>query len=108
MTTLLRYEQVVDGEILEFGRSHGERRAEMGARAKAERVTVVQRERAMHYYSVSQTRADRLHFQTRSAGGWDCTCEGYIHTGLCKHLGAVENRAIAEGWIFGTVRRPVQ
>ena len=35
--------------------------------------------------------------------GWACSCEGYLHTGCCKHLGAVERRAEREGWRFGQV-----
>ena len=35
--------------------------------------------------------------------GWACTCEGYLHTNCCKHLGALERRAAREGWAFGTI-----
>ena len=39
----------------------------------------------------------------RTPAGWACSCDGYLHTGCCKHLGAVERRAAREGWRFGTV-----
>jgi hypothetical protein len=39
----------------------------------------------------------------RTAAGWVCGCDGYLHTGCCKHLGAVERRAEREGWDFGAI-----
>ncbi len=48
-----------------------------------------------HLYKVYRIPA---RMTTTDHGGWACTCTGWTHTGLCKHIGAVANRAEREGW----------
>ena len=78
---------------------------ELEARARAKRlgvrVAVVSEARA--YCSASQSQPGTIHEMRRTRAGWVCSCEGYMQTGCCKHLGAVERRAEREGWDFGAI-----
>ena len=79
------------------------RELEARARAKKLGVRVAVVSHARRYASASRSQPGTLHRLQRTAAGWVCTCEGYFHTGCCKHLGAVERRAEREGWDFGGV-----
>lgn len=52
-----------------------------------------------HYWSPSQSQDDTV-YQVRLLGDdWVCDCPGFQFSGgTCKHIGAVELRAEAEGW----------
>ena len=71
-------------------------------RALANRVEVRCIERAEYYTTISQTGMGKYHLERKQAG-WCCTCWGYAHTGMCKHLGQLQRRADREGWNFGRV-----
>ena len=58
---------------------------------------------ARRYVSASQSQPGTLHAMLRTAADWVCTCDDFMLTGCCKHLGAVERRAEREGWDFGAV-----
>src|SRR4051794_34611588 len=78
---------------------------EIEARARARRLGVEVRvvAKASVYTSRSQSRRGVRYVQRRTPAGWACTCDGFAHTGCCKHLGQVERRAEREGWDFGAV-----
>ena len=78
---------------------------EIEARARARRLGVEVRvvAKASVYTSRGQSRRGVRYTQRRTPAGWACTCDGYAHTGCCKHLGQVERRAEREGWDFGAV-----
>jgi len=71
------------------------------ARTCGVRVAVVVE--ARRYCAVSQSEAGATHTIARTPVGWACSCQGYYHTGCCKHLGAVQRRAAREGWAFGVI-----
>lgn len=72
------------------------RAAEQGVRVEV----VVQ---GKHYQSRSQSQAGVSYNVDKTSDGWTCECRGYYYTGCCKHIGAVERRAVREGWKFGKV-----
>jgi hypothetical protein len=53
--------------------------------------------------SNSQTTPGHTYRIERSRFGWACECEGFMFTGMCKHIAAVERRSEREGWKFGAV-----
>jgi len=75
--------------------------ARMRAKRLGVRVAVVSAARS--YVSASQSQPGTVYQMQRTPAGWVCSCEGYLMTGCCKHLGAVERRAEREGWDFGAV-----
>ncbi|MDP9375314.1 MAG: hypothetical protein M3Q65_23270 [Chloroflexota bacterium] len=58
---------------------------------------------ARRYCAHAQSEPGTVYTIARTPAGWACECEGYFHTGMCKHLGAVERRASREGWPFGVI-----
>lgn len=78
---------------------------ELEARARARRlgVRVAVVSEARSYVTASQSQPGVVYAIQRTPAGWCCSCEGYLHTGVCKHLGAVERRSEREGWDFGSV-----
>ncbi len=79
------------------------RQVEARARAHQKGVKVAVVSEARKYVSACLTRPGTLHTIERTPAGWACSCEGYEHTGMCYHLGAVECRSEREGWRFGIV-----
>ncbi len=79
------------------------RQVEARARARARGVKVAVVSEARKYVSASLSRPGTLHTIERTPVGWACSCEGFFHTGMCQHLGAVERRSEREGWRFGVV-----
>lgn len=75
---------------------------EIEARARAKRcsvrVAVVTMGRS--YVTASQSQPGTVYAIQRTPAGWACSCDGYLHTGCCKHLGQVERRSEREGWDF--------
>ena len=55
------------------------------------------------YCAHAQSEPGTVYTIERTPVGWACSCLGYEHTGVCKHIGAVERRAEREGWPFGTI-----
>jgi hypothetical protein len=85
-----------------FSRSDAARQIEARSRARQlgvkVRVVVASREYTTH----SQT-TDDVYRVVRTAAGWSCPCKGWVYTGVCKHIAAVERRSEREGWVFGRV-----
>ncbi len=86
-----------------FSKPPAARQAEARARARTCRVKVAVVVEARKYVTASQSHPGTLYTLLRTPAGWACECEGYFHTGMCKHLGAVERRASREGWPFGVI-----
>jgi hypothetical protein len=86
-----------------FAKPPEARRLEARARARTLGVKVAMVVEARRYVTASQSVAGQLYTIERTPIGWACECEGYLHTGCCKHLGAVERRAEREGWDFGRI-----
>ncbi len=86
-----------------FSKPPAARQVEARARARQKGVKVAVVSEARKYVSNSLTRPGTLHTIERTPAGWACSCEGYEHTGMCQHLGAVERRSEREGWRFGMV-----
>ena len=86
-----------------FSKPQEAREIEARARARQLRVRVAVVSEARSYVSASQSTPGVTYRIERNRHGWSCECEGYLFTGMCKHLGAVERRAAREGWSFGVV-----
>jgi len=89
--------------VKEFSKPQEAREIEARMRAKRLGVRVVVVSEARSYVSASQSQPGAVYQMQRTAAGWVCSCEGYFHTGCCKHLGQVERRAERESWDFGAV-----
>jgi hypothetical protein len=79
------------------------REIEARARARQLRIRVAVVDEAQSYTSASRSRPGVTYTIQRTPAGWACSCDGYFHTGACKHLGQVERRSEREGWEFGAV-----
>ena len=79
------------------------RQLEARARARTLGVRVAVVSEARRYVTASQSQPGALYAIERTPVGWACSCPGFEHTGMCKHLGQVERRAEREGWAFGAV-----
>ncbi len=86
-----------------FSKPPEARQLEARARARTRGVKVAVVVEARKYVTASQSHPGTLYTILRTPAGWACECEGYFHTGCCKHLGAVERRASREGWPFGAI-----
>ena len=86
-----------------FSKPQEARELEARARAKRLGVRVAVVVEASRYVTASQSQPGAIYVQQRTPAGWACSCDGYLHTGVCKHLGQVERRAEREGWDFGAV-----
>lgn len=75
---------------------------EARGRAYDNRVRVYEVEPGYCYWTKSQSGHGVYHV-TRGPEGWECECDGYYYTGVCKHIAQVERRAEREGWRFGTI-----
>ena len=87
----------------EFSKPQEAREIEARMRAKRLGVRVAVVSEARSYCSASQSQPGTTHTMQRTPAGWVCSCEGFMFTGCCKHLGQVERRAEREGWDFGAV-----
>lgn len=87
----------------QFDKPQQAREIEARARARRHGVRVVVVSEAQHYTTASRSRPGVAHTIQRTPAGWACSCEGYRHTGVCKHIGQVERRSEREGWDFGAV-----
>ncbi len=86
-----------------FSKPPAARQVEARARARQRGVKVAVLSEARRYVSASQQQPGVVYAIERTPVGWACSCQGYEHTGCCKHLGAVERRAEREGWPFGAI-----
>ncbi len=86
-----------------FSKPPAARQLEARARARTLGVKVAVVSEARRYVTASQSQPGALYVIERTPAGWACSCEGYVQTGCCKHLGAVERRAEREGWAFGAI-----
>ncbi len=87
----------------QFSKPQPARQLEARARARTLGVRVAVVVEARRYVTASQSQPGALYAIERTPAGWACSCDGYLHTGMCKHLGAVERRSERDGWAFGTV-----
>ena len=86
-----------------FSKPPEARQVEARARARTRGVTVAVVSEARRYVTASQSAPGTVYAIERTPVGWACSCQGYEHTGMCKHIGAVERRAEREGWAFGII-----
>lgn len=86
-----------------FVKPQAARQLEARARAKRLGVRVAVVVEARSYVSASQGAAGKTYRIERCRHGWSCECDGYLYTGVCKHLAGVERRAEREGWDFGRI-----
>ncbi len=86
-----------------FSKPPEARQVEARARARTRGVKVAVVSEARRYVTASQSAPGVVYAVERTPAGWACSCQGYEHTGMCKHLGAVERRAEREGWPFGAI-----
>ena len=88
--------------VRRFSKPQSVRQLEARARAKTLGVKVAVVVEARHYTTRSQTTGEPYTLK-RTPVGWACGCQGYYHTGICKHLAPLERRAEREGWTFGAI-----
>jgi hypothetical protein len=86
-----------------FAKPREARLVEARSRARTLGVKVAVVSEARRYCTASQSQPGTVYAIERTPIGWACECEGYLHTGMCKHLGAVERRSEREGWTFGQI-----
>jgi len=86
-----------------FSKPPAARQLEARARARTRGVRVAVVSEARRYVTAAQSQPGTVYAIERTPVGWACSCQGYEHTGVCKHLGQVERRAEREGWAFGAV-----
>ena len=86
-----------------FSKPSAARQVEARGRARSLGVRVAVVVEARRYVTASQSQPGAVYAIERTPVGWACSCQGYEHTGMCKHLGAVERRAEREGWTFGQI-----
>lgn len=86
-----------------FSKPQDARQLEARARARHLGVKVAVVVEARKYVAASQSTPGQTYTIERVRAGWVCECEGYLNTGMCKHLGAVERRSEREGWRFGVI-----
>lgn len=86
-----------------FSKPPAARQVEARARARQFGVRVAVVSEARRYVTASQSQPGALYAIERTPVGWACSCEGYLYTGCCKHVAAVQRRAEREGWSFGAI-----
>ena len=86
-----------------FAKPQPARELEARSRARTLGVRVAVVSEARQYVTASQSVPDQLYTIQRTPVGWACSCDGYLNTNCCKHLGAVERRSEREGWAFGKI-----
>ncbi len=86
-----------------FAKPFAAREIEARARARSCGVRIAVVAEARRYCTPAQSEPGTTYTIARTPIGWACSCLGYFHTGVCKHLGAVARRAGREGWAFGRI-----
>ncbi len=86
-----------------FSKPPAARQVEARARARTRGVKVAVVVEARRYVTASQSQPGTVYAIERTPAGWACSCEGYLHTGVCKHIAGVERRSEREGWQFGHI-----
>jgi hypothetical protein len=86
-----------------FSKPQPARQLEARARARTLGVRVEVVSEARHYRTRSQSNPGEVYQLVRTPAGWACSCQGFYHGGVCKHLGGLERRASREGWPFGVI-----
>jgi hypothetical protein len=85
-----------------FAKPQEAREIEARSRARERRVRVYVIEPEQCYWTLSQSDQGIYHL-THDRNGWECECDGYAYTGVCKHLAQLERRSEREGWVFGKI-----
>ncbi len=88
--------------MINFSKPQQAREIEARSRALDRRVRVFVVEPGECYWTYSQTDNGIYHL-THEPDGWECECDGYVYTGVCKHLAQLERRSEREGWNFGKI-----
>ena len=88
--------------VRQFSKPQEAREIEARARACACAIRLTVEVEARRYRTISRTTGEP-YAVVRTPVGWACSCLGYFHSGVCKHLGAVQRRAAREGWPFGAI-----
>lgn len=86
-----------------LNRAREARHIEARARAKDRGVRLLVVEPGNAYSTKSQSERGVVYTVSRGREGWQCECKGFVFTGCCKHVGAVERRSEREGWSFGRI-----
>ena len=86
-----------------FAKPQEARAIEARARARSCGVRIAVVLESRRYCTPARSEPGTTYTIARTPIGWACSCLGYFHTGVCKHLGAVERRAGREGWTFGRI-----
>lgn len=89
--------------VQQFAKPQEAREIEARARAKRLGVKVAVVVHGSRYVAASQSTPGTVYVQQRTPAGWCCSCDGYLHTGVCKHIAQVERRSERDGWDFGAV-----
>ncbi|MFN8516081.1 MAG: hypothetical protein U0841_26540 [Chloroflexia bacterium] len=85
-----------------YVKSQEAREIDARARARRLRVRVTVVDEGQSYICGSRSRRGVTYTMQRTPVGWACSCQGYLHTGACKHrAGRAPQRA--RGWEFGMV-----
>jgi hypothetical protein len=86
-----------------FSKPQEARELEARARAKRLGVRVAAVVHGSRYVTASQSAPGVVYVQQRTPAGWACSCDGFMFTGCCKHLGQVERRCERDGIDFGAI-----
>ncbi len=89
--------------VQQFAKPQEAREIEARARAKRLGVKVAVVVEASRYVAASQSTPGTVYVQQRTPAGWACSCDGYMMTGVCKHIAQVERRSERDGWDFGAI-----
>jgi hypothetical protein len=89
--------------VVSFSKPQEARELEARARAKRLGVRVAVVIHGSRYVTASQSTPGTIYVQQRTPAGWACSCDGFMYTNCCKHLGQVERRCERDGIDFGAV-----
>src|SRR5215210_4312526 len=77
----------------QFSKPQPARQLEARARARTLGVRVAVVVEARRYVTHAQSQRGVTYTVERTPVGWACECLGFYHTGVCKHVAAVQRRS---------------